>query len=155
MDTVGRREIVRFLLATLANPKCLPRVIPSQIHDTLKVQGRSTSIKIISNIPGRDASLTTYVDGSSSTAPSSLSSRSNRIASIPTGRSGPSSMLCSVKCRRAPASLSRRWLVTSICPRASNLFERRQGSLTARICFDSVIDEHRPFGAPNSSISSR
>ena len=42
----------------------------------------------------------------------------------------------------------------SICLSALNLLEHHHGSLTAQMCFDSVIDEHSPFGAPNNLISS-
>ena len=36
---------------------------------------------------------------------------------------------------------------------ALNLLDLRQGSLTALMCFDSVIDEHNPLGAPNMRMS--
>jgi hypothetical protein len=55
----------------------------------------------------------------------------------------------------ADASLSRREFVTSICFKALYRLERRQGSLTAMMCFDSVIDEHKPFGEPKSRMERR
>ena len=33
--------------------------------------------------------------------------------------------------------------------------DRRQGSFTALICFDSVIDEQSPLGDPNKGIDVR
>jgi hypothetical protein len=54
----------------------------------------------------------------------------------------PLSIPRDLKSIRQAASLSSRWLVSSICPRASKWLERRQGSLTAFMCLDSVIDEH-------------
>ena len=33
--------------------------------------------------------------------------------------------------------------------------DRRQGSFTALICFDSMIDEQSPFGDPNKGIDVR
>lgn len=68
-------------------------------------------------------------------------------------RLGGSSIPRRVKSTRAADSLSRRWFMYSICFRALYLFERRQGCLTALICLDSVIEEHRPLGAPNSRMS--
>jgi len=50
----------------------------------------------------------------------------------------------------AVANLSSCWFVTSICLSASKWLEQCQGSLTAAICLDLVIDEQRPFSAPNS-----
>ena len=58
----------------------------------------------------------------------------------------------SVKAIRANDILSKRELVRSICESALNRLERRQGSFTALICFDSVMDEHRPLGEPNRQI---
>lgn len=56
---------------------------------------------------------------------------------------------------RIAVSLSRRVLVVIICIVALYRLDRRQGSFTALICFDSVIDEQRPLGAPNARISRR
>lgn len=66
----------------------------------------------------------------------------------------PLSMPRLAKLVRAAESLSSRWLVTSIWPRALCLFDRRYGFFTAVICLFSVIDEYSPFGAPKSRISS-
>lgn len=55
----------------------------------------------------------------------------------------------------AAASLSKRSLVLSISPRGWFLLDRRQGFLTAIMCFDSVIEEHRPFGAPKFRMCSQ
>ena len=47
------------------------------------------------------------------------------------------------------ASLLRHWLISNIWPRGSFRLDQHQGFLTALMCFDSVIDEQSPFGAPN------
>ena len=59
---------------------------------------------------------------------------------------------CSVKILRANDILSNREFVRSICSSALYRLERRHGSFTALICFDSVMDEHRPFGEPNRQM---
>lgn len=64
----------------------------------------------------------------------------------------PSSMPRDVKSIRAAINLSMRELIMSIWLSASYRFDRRHGFLTAVICFDSVIDEQSPFGAPKFSI---
>ena len=64
-------------------------------------------------------------------------------------RTGPRSMPCDLKSMCAAASLSICWLVMSIWLSGSHQFESQYGFLTAPMCFDSVIDEQRPFGAPN------
>jgi hypothetical protein len=51
---------------------------------------------------------------------------------------------------RAAASWSSLWFVTNIWPSGWFRLERRHGSLTARMCLDSVSDEQSPFGAPKS-----
>ena len=51
------------------------------------------------------------------------------------------------------ANLSRCVLVVSICIVALYRLDRRHGSFTDLMCFDSVIDEHKPFGAPNARTS--
>lgn len=66
----------------------------------------------------------------------------------------PASIPRAPKSTRDAASLSRRWLDMSIWPRALCLLDHRQGSFTALICFDSVIEEHNPFGEPKSRIIS-
>ena len=58
------------------------------------------------------------------------------------------------KSERAAANCTSLWFVVSIWLSALFLFDRRQGSLTARICWDSVIEELIPFGAPKSRIRS-
>ena len=40
------------------------------------------------------------------------------------------------------------WLIVSIWHRALYWFDQCHGFLTALMCFDSVIDEQMPFGAP-------
>ena len=65
---------------------------------------------------------------------------------------GPLSIPQFMKSLRAAINWSSRWFVTSIWPSAWFLFDRRQGSLTALICLDSVIDEQTPFGAPKRWI---
>lgn len=64
----------------------------------------------------------------------------------------PDIIPCSVKVLRAYDILSSREFVRSICISALNRLERRQGSFTALMCFDSVIDEHKPLGEPNRQI---
>ena len=64
----------------------------------------------------------------------------------------PLSILWAEKLTCTAASLSRRWFVSSICPRALNLLDRCQGYFTALICFDSIMEEQRPFGDPNIQI---
>ena len=56
------------------------------------------------------------------------------------------------KIERAAESLSKRWFVRSICGSGLFLLDARQGFLTARICFDSVIEVQTPFGEPKSRI---
>src|SRR5229473_5780952 len=63
-----------------------------------------------------------------------------------------SSMPHAVKSAWDAAILSSCWLVNNIWPRASYQFEHLHSSLTALMCFDSVIEEHKPLGAPNSWI---
>lgn len=107
--------------------------------------------------PGYFASFTSpreVIPGSSSSSASSTSSWSSGAGGggsggPPEGKHEPSSICRAIKSMRAAASLSRRWLVRSIWPRGWLRLERRQGSFTALMCFDSVIDEHKPFGAPN------
>ena len=64
----------------------------------------------------------------------------------------PSSISSEVKWMRAAASLLMRWFMMSICPSGLFFPERRYGRLTALMCFDSVIEEQSPFGAPNCVI---
>jgi len=59
---------------------------------------------------------------------------------------------CSVKVLRANDILSKREFVRSICTSALYRLERRQVSFTTLICFDSIIDEHKPLGEPNRQI---
>ena len=59
----------------------------------------------------------------------------------------------SVKVVCANDILSKREFVQSICSSALCRLERRKGSFTALICFDSVIDEHKPLGEPNKQIA--
>ena len=59
----------------------------------------------------------------------------------------------SVKVLRANDILSKREFVRSICSSALYRLERRQGSLTALMCFDSVMDEHKPLGEPKRHIA--
>ena len=49
-------------------------------------------------------------------------------------------------------SLSRWAFVVSICFSASQQLDHCQGSFTAGIHFDLVIDEHSPFGALNAQM---
>lgn len=77
-----------------------------------------------------------------------------RKACCAVSRQSPSSMPRSVKSARAVASLSKRWFVNSIRYIALYLFERRHGSFTALICFDSVMEEQSPFGAPKAQMRS-
>ena len=65
----------------------------------------------------------------------------------------PSSMPHLVKSTQVAASLSSRELVISICPKASQRLDCLQGSFTALMCFDSVIEEQRPFGVLNTRIN--
>ena len=60
-----------------------------------------------------------------------------------------------VKSTREVANLSSHWFVTSIWPSALKQFEWCKGSFTALICFDSMIDEHKPFGAPKAQMRAR
>ena len=59
------------------------------------------------------------------------------------------------KSTRAADSLSRREFVVSICFSASQRLDRRQGSFTTLMCFDSVMDEQSQFGAPNARTRRR
>ena len=68
-------------------------------------------------------------------------------------KTSPPSMPHALKSARDAASLPSRLLVNNIWPRASYQFERLHGSLTALMCFDSVIEEHKPLEAPNSRIA--
>ena len=63
------------------------------------------------------------------------------------------SILWASKLAREAAGNESRWLVWSICPMALCLLDHCQGFFTAVMCFDSVIDVHSPFGAPNKRIS--
>ena len=51
-------------------------------------------------------------------------------------------------------SLLSRWLESRICSRALRRLDLRQGFFTARMCIDSVIEEHKPFGAPYAMMCS-
>jgi hypothetical protein len=57
----------------------------------------------------------------------------------------PAIIPCSEKTRCAKAILSMREFVRSISTKALCRLERRQGSFTAFICFDSVMEEHKPL----------
>jgi hypothetical protein len=61
-------------------------------------------------------------------------------------------MPSSVWAREAEESLSIREFVSNIWFKALKRLERRQGSFTALMCLDSVIEEHKPFGDPKSMI---
>ena len=65
----------------------------------------------------------------------------------------PLSMPHLLKSALAAASLSVCWLLRSIWPRVSKWLDCCQGSFTALMCFNSVMDEHRPFGAPKRWIA--
>lgn len=67
----------------------------------------------------------------------------------------PLSIPCWVKLTCDVASLPRHWLVRSICPSALYRFNRCQGSFTALICCDSVMEEHRPLGAPKAQMRAK
>jgi len=71
-------------------------------------------------------------------------------------RASPRQVPCNMprdeKSARAAANLSFHVLMVSICFSASYLLDRRHGFLTAVMCFDSVIDEQRPFGTPKFSM---
>ena len=56
---------------------------------------------------------------------------------------------------RAAVSFSMRRFVSMIWWMALYRLDRRHGRLTAVICFDSVMDEHSPFGAPKFSMCFR
>jgi len=64
----------------------------------------------------------------------------------------PKHVPCSIpqdeKSTCAAANLSVHVLILSICWSASYWFNQCQGFLTAVICFNLVIDEQSPFGAP-------
>ena len=51
---------------------------------------------------------------------------------------------------QAAVSWSICWFVTKICPRGWFWFEQHQGSLTALMCLDSVVEEQSLLGAPKS-----
>ena len=57
-----------------------------------------------------------------------------------------------IKLTLVAASLLRHWLVYSIYFRGLLQLLQHHGSLTALICFTSIIDKHIPFGAPNRGI---
>ena len=64
----------------------------------------------------------------------------------------PAIIPCSAKVLRANDILSKREFVRSICSSALCQLEHRQGSFTALICFDSVMEKHKPLGEPNRQI---
>ena len=64
----------------------------------------------------------------------------------------PQSIPQEVKSTCVAASLSLRVFMVSICFRASYWLDCCHGFLTAMICFDLVIKEQRPFGAPKFLI---
>ena len=73
----------------------------------------------------------------------------HELLAIPEVSNGPSSILRTAKLTWDAASLSKRWFVNSFWLSAWLQLEQHQGSLTALMCLDSVLDEQRPFGAPN------
>ena len=62
----------------------------------------------------------------------------------------PLSMPQLAKSARVAANLCSHELVMSICPKAFQRLDHLQGSFTALMCLDSVIEEQSLFGAPNA-----
>ena len=65
-------------------------------------------------------------------------------------KTDPLSILQLAKLTHAANSLLRWEFVVSICSSASQRLDRRQGSFTTLMCFDSVMNEQSPFRAPNA-----
>ena len=82
----------------------------------------------------------------SSTCPDGGSRRFSGILFWTGAAQDPTSILQALKSVQEAASLSSLW------PRASKWLEQCQGSLTALMCLDLVIEEQRPLGVPIRKI---
>ena len=122
----------------------------------------STSQNIEDNSPGYRANFTSPTEVGASTAFASSPALEISLDSVlvwgtggssgpmmPDSSIGPFNIPHAEKSACDTASLSWCWLISNIWPSASLRFVRRHGSLTADLCWDSVINEHSPLGASN------
>jgi len=140
--------------------KGIPGPVGSCVLETIRL-GWSLKEIDLPQVQAKEMCPSTF---SSSTGPPSLSSASASTPQISAwwgleisktflpGICPAGSMPRATKLLCMAASLSRHWLMFSICPSAWYLLECHHSFFTAVMWQDSVIDEHSPPGALKSSI---